>query len=105
MWDNIVSILGGASMNDRQLRALQKRRHMADVRRMILSNPLFKNLEERDQTKLAKLIYKAESIEIYGREREIYRVNQSFDQIVTAVGIVLDEMVEDEEEGEEGDRY
>lgn len=92
-------------MNDRQLRALQKTRHMSDIKRMILSNPLFKNLNERDQKKLALLIYKAESIEMYGREREIYRVNQSFDQIIAAVGIVLDDMAEDEEEGEEGDRY
>jgi hypothetical protein len=78
---------------------------MADIRRMILTNPLFRNLQERDQTKLAKLIYKAESIEIYARERDIYRVGQSFDQIVAAVGLVLDDMVEDEEEGEEGERY
>lgn len=92
-------------MNERQLRALQRTRHMADIRRMILTNPLFRNLQERDQTKLAKLIYKAESIEIYARERDIYRVGQSFDQIVAAVGLVLDDMVEDEEEGEEGERY
>lgn len=92
-------------MNDRQLRALQKTRHMADIKRMILANPLFKNLEERDQKKLAALIYKAESIEMYARERDIYRVNQSFDQIIAAVGLVLDEMMEDGEEGEEGERY
>lgn len=85
-------------MNDRQLRNLQKTRHMADIKRMILSNPLFKNLSERDQNKLSKLIYKAETIEMYAREREVYRVNQSFDQIVAAVGLVLNEMVDEEEE-------
>lgn len=93
-------------MNDRQLRNLQKNRHLADITRMILSNPLFKNLTERDQKKLAKLIYKAETIELYARERDVYRLNQSFDQIVNAVGLVLGEMVEDEEEGrEEGDPF
>lgn len=93
-------------MNDRQLRNLQKNRHLADITRMILSNPLFKNLTERDQKKLAKLIYKAETIELYARERDVYRLNQSFDQIVNAVGLVLGEMIEDEEEGrEEGDPF
>lgn len=92
-------------MNDRQLRNLQKTRHMADINRMILGNPLFKNLSERDQKKLAKLVYKAETTEMYLRERDIYRVNQSFDQIVEAVGLVLSEMAEDEEDRrrEEGD--
>jgi TRAP-type C4-dicarboxylate transport system substrate-binding protein len=85
-------------MNDRQLRNLQKTRHMADINRMILANPLFRNLSERDQKKLAKLVYKAETVEMYVRERDIYRVNQSFDQIVNAVGLVLNEIMEDEEE-------
>ena len=92
-------------MNDRQLRNLQKNRHLADIKRMILSNPLFKNLDERDQKKLAKLIYKAETIEMYAREQDVYRVNQSFDQIVNAVGLMLSEMDEDEEEREEGDPF
>lgn len=93
-------------MNDRQLRNLQKNRHMADITRMILSNPLFKNLTERDQKKLARLIYKAETIELYARERDVYRLNQSFDQIVNAVGLVLGDMLEDEEdEREEGEPF
>ena len=43
---------------------------------------------------------------MYLRERDIYRVNQSFDQIVEAVGLVLSEMAEDEEDRrrEEGDQ-
>ncbi len=91
-------------MNDRQLRKLQKTRHMADIRRMILGNPLFKNLDTKDQDKLAKLIYKAESIEIYARERNVYRLNQSFDEIVDAVSLVLQEMDDDEDEEEDRDR-
>lgn len=93
-------------MNDRQLRNLQKTRHMADINRMILVNPLFKNLSERDQRKLAKLVYKAETTEMYLRERDVYKINRSFDQIVAAVGLVLSEMSEEEEEErrrEEGD--
>lgn len=105
MWDNI-DIIRRSTMNDRQLRNLQKNRHMADITRMILSNPLFKNLTERDQKKLARLIYKAETIELYARERDVYRLNQSFDQIVNAVGLVLGDMLEDEEDGrEEGEPF
>lgn len=92
-------------MNDRQLRNLQKNRHMADISRMILSNTLFRNLSERDQKRLARLIYKAETVEMYARERDVYRLNQSFDQIVEAVNIVLNDMGEDEEEREEGDPF
>ena len=90
-------------MNDRQLRVLQKNRHMADIMRMILGNPLFRNLGERDQKKLAALVYKAETIEIYGRERNVLKVNESFDQIVQAVSMVLDEMdqMDDYDEDEE----
>jgi len=88
-------------MNDRQLRKLQKGRHLADVQRMILSNPLFKNLGERDRKKLASLIYKAETIEIYGRERSIATLNASFDQIVDAVSLVLNEMDDYDDEDEE----
>jgi hypothetical protein len=91
-------------MNDRQLRNLQKTRHLADIKRMILANTLFRNLSERDQKKLSALIYKAETIELYARERDVYRLNESFDQIVSAVSMVLNEMNEDDEE-EEGDRY
>lgn len=103
MWDNIGNILR-SPMNDRQLRNLQKTRHLADIKRMILANTLFRNLSERDQKKLAALIYKAETIELYARERDVYRLNESFDQIVSAVSMVLNEMNEDDEE-EEGDRY
>lgn len=91
-------------MNDRQLRNLQKTRHMADIRRMILGNPLFKNLVAKDQEKLAKLIYKAETIEIYARERDVYRLNQSFDQIVDAVSLVLQEMDDEDEDEDDRDR-
>ena len=90
-------------MNDRQLRKLQKNRHMADVRRMILANSLFKNLTDRDQDKLAAIIYKAETIEMYARERNVYRVNESFDQIVEAVSIVLDEMSDEDYDRREDD--
>jgi len=76
---------------------MQKLRHMNDINMMILGNPLFKNLEKRDQRRLANLIYKAEMIEVFVRDKEIVRVNQSFEEIIAAVADMLDE--QDDEDG------
>lgn len=84
-------------MYDRQLRKLQKTRHIADIKRMILANPIFRNLDERDQKKLALLVYKAESLELYARERDIMRVNDSFDEIVDAINLALRSDDEDDD--------
>jgi len=67
---------------------------------MILANPLFKNLSKREQKKLQKLIYKAEMAEMFIRDRNVIRVNQSFDQIVRGVTDMLNDMMEDQEEEE-----
>jgi hypothetical protein len=67
---------------------------------MILSNPLFKNLGKREQKKLQKLIYKAEMAEMFIRDRNVVRINQSFDQIVEDVTNVLNDMMEDQDERE-----
>ena len=68
---------------------------------MVLSNPLFKNLNKRDQKALIKLIYKAEMIEVYMRDRQIIRVNDSFEDIVDSVVRMLDDT--DEHERRDGD--
>ena len=88
---------------ERQLRKLQKQRHMYDIKMMILSNPLFKNLSEWDQRKLAKLIYKAEMTEVFMRDKQIIRVNESFDDIVDNIANMLNESLREEEEGDEDD--
>jgi hypothetical protein len=72
-------------MNERQLLKIQKQRHMSNIRIMLLNNPMFKNLSERDQKKMSKLIYKAEMIEMHARDRNIVRINQSFEDIITAI--------------------
>jgi TRAP-type C4-dicarboxylate transport system substrate-binding protein len=72
-------------MHERQLLKIQKQRHMSNIRIMLLNNALFKNLSERDQKKISKLIYKAEMIEMHARDRKIIRVNESFEDIVTAL--------------------
>jgi TRAP-type C4-dicarboxylate transport system substrate-binding protein len=76
------------------MRKLQKQRHLYDIQMMVLSNPLFKNLNKREQKQLVKLIYKAEMMEMYMRDRQIVRVNDSFDDIVESVARMLDEVDE-----------
>ncbi len=84
-----------------QMRKLQKQRHVYDIQMMVLSNPLFKNLNKREQKKLVKLIYKAEMIETYMRDRQIVRINDSFDDIVENVARMLDDM--DDRDRRDGD--
>jgi len=91
---------------ERQMRKLQKQRHMYDIKMMIMGNPMFKNLSEWDQRKLAKLIYKAEMMEIYMRDKQIIRINDDFEDIVQNVSDMLNQaMRPDEDEEEEDDRY
>ena len=87
---------------ERQMRKLQQQRHLYDIKMMVLSNPLFKNLSERDQKKLVKLIYKAEMMETFMRDKQIIRVNESFEDIVENVANMLNEAMRDEDDEEEG---
>ena len=88
-------------INERSLRRLQKQRHMYDIQRMILANPLFKNLNSRDQKTLQNLIYKAELAEMFMRDRNVVRINQSFDEIMENVMDMIEESSYTEEELEE----
>jgi hypothetical protein len=64
---------------------------------MILANPLFKNLNMREQKVLQKLIYKAEMTEIFIRDRNVVRINQSFDEIMDSVMDMIDGSYSEEE--------
>jgi PAS domain-containing protein len=86
---------------ERQLRKLQKQRHMYDIQQMILSNPLLKNLGSRDQKTLQKLIYKAEMIEVFMRDKQIVRVNESFEDIVNSVADMLDDALRQDDEDDD----
>jgi hypothetical protein len=83
---------------ERQMRKLQQQRHLYDIKLMVLNNPLFKNLSERDQNKLVKLIYKAEMMEVFMRDRQIMRVNDSFDDIVENVANMLNDALDRDED-------
>jgi TRAP-type C4-dicarboxylate transport system substrate-binding protein len=89
---------------ENQMRKLQRQRHLYDIQMMVLSNPLFKNLNKREQKQLVKLIYKAEMIETYMRDRQIVRINDSFEDIVDSVAKMLDDMDDrDRRDGDEDD--
>jgi hypothetical protein len=79
---------------ERQLRKLQKQRHLYEIQMMILANPLLKNLSKRDQKTLVKIMYKAEMIEMFMRDRQIVRINDSFEDIVENVARLLDDAVD-----------
>jgi len=66
-----------------------------------MSNPMFKNLSERDQKKLVKLIYKAEMMEIYMRDKQIIRINDDFEEIIQNVADMLNQHMGDEDEDEQ----
>ena len=74
---------------------------MYDIKMMILSNPLFKNISDWDQRKLAKIIYKAEMVEIYMRDKQIIRVNESFEDIVESVANMLNDAMGDDPDEED----
>jgi hypothetical protein len=84
-------------INEKSLQRLQKQRHMYDIQRMILANPLFKNLGAKDQKTLQKLIYKAELAEMFMRDRNVVRINQSFDEIIESVMDMIDGPYTEEE--------
>lgn len=88
-------------MNERQVRKVQKNRHMNDILLMIASSSIFKNLNDRDRRKMARLIYKAECIEMYVRNQSILRMNASFQEIVAAAMSKMDFDFEDEEDDED----
>jgi hypothetical protein len=88
---------------ERQMRKLQKQRHIYDIQQMILGNPLFKNLNKRDQTKLINLVYKAEMMEMFMRDRQLVRINDSFDDIVDSVARMLDDAMGHDDEDDRDD--
>lgn len=83
---------------ERQLRKLQKQRHMYDIQQMILANPLLKNLNSKDQKTLQKILYKAEMVEVFMRDKQLVRVNESFEDIINKFSVMFDEAVRDEDE-------
>ena len=90
--------MSGIRATERQMRRLQKQRHVYDIRMMVMANPLFKNLSEWDQKKLVKLVYKAEMMEMFMRDKQIMRINDSFEELIEGVANAINEAIGAEEE-------
>lgn len=91
-------------MNERQVRRVQKNRHMTEIMLNIAQNSVFKNLSQRDRIKLAKIIYKAEIVEFYIRERDLNKVNSAFqDMIANALNNL--EFLEDDDDDDFPDDF
>lgn len=87
-------------MNERQVRKVQKNRHMTEIMLNIAQNSVFKNLSQRERVKLAKIIYKAEMVEFYIREKDLNRVNNAFQEMIANALMNLDitEFPDDEDD-------
>tara|TARA_R110000782_G_scaffold71902_5_gene144020 strand:- start:1557 stop:1781 length:225 start_codon:yes stop_codon:yes gene_type:complete len=71
---------------------------------MLLNNDIFKNLSDKDHRVLTKLIYKAEMMEMYMRDKGILRINETFEDIVEGVANMLNDSFESDEEDDDRDR-
>ena len=76
---------------------------MYDIQQMILSNPMLKNLGDRDQKTLKRLIYKAEMIEMFMRDKQIIRINESFEDIVNNVADMINDALDADRDGDDDD--
>ncbi len=86
------------------MRKLQKQRHFYDIKLMLLNNDIFKNLSDKDHRVLIKIIYKAEMIEMYMRDKGVLRINDTFEDIVEGVANLLSDSFESDEEDDDRDR-
>jgi predicted secreted Zn-dependent protease len=93
-------------VRERHLRKLQKDRHLAEIAFNLLSNPTFKNLSRRERGQLAKLIYKAELLEVELRSKDTTRVMNAFKDLINGINIqILEASDEDDENFDENDDF
>jgi myo-inositol-1-phosphate synthase len=76
-------------MKERHFRKLQKERHLSEISFNILANHTFKNLTSRERRQMAKLIYKAELIEMELKSKDINKTLQSFQEMIGNITINL----------------
>jgi hypothetical protein len=85
-------------MRERQIRKLQKNRHLAEIGFTLLQNPTFKNLSRADRYRMAKLIYKAELIEIEIKSKDMSRTLDTFQEMIRNI---TDQLVEDDDDDDD----
>lgn len=87
-------------MRERYIRKLQKNRHLAEINFNILANVTFKNLTPRERRLMAKLIYKAELLEMEVKSRKVAETMQSFKDLMNNIEM---QMKNDETFGDDDD--
>lgn len=85
-------------MREKHLRKLQKERHLAEIAFTLLRNPTFKNLTRSERHKMAKLIYKAELLEMELKSKDISRTLAAFQDIINQVESQMIEGFDDDED-------
>ena len=88
-------------MREKHIRKLQKNRHLSEIAFTLLQNHTFKNLTRRDRYKMAKLIYKAELIEIEIKSKDLNRTLQSFQDMIQNISTQLIEDFNDEDDDDD----
>jgi myo-inositol-1-phosphate synthase len=76
-------------MRERYIRKLQKNRHLAEISFNILANTTFKNLTARERKQMAKLIYKAELLEMEIKSRKVAETMKSFKDLMDTIDMQL----------------
>jgi myo-inositol-1-phosphate synthase len=87
-------------MRERYIRKLQKNRHLAEIQFNILANVTFKNLTARERRQMAKLIYKAELLEMEVKSRKIADTMKSFKDLMDNIEMQIkdDKFLDDEDD-------
>jgi myo-inositol-1-phosphate synthase len=87
-------------MRERYIRKLQKNRHLAEIQFNILANVTFKNLTSRERKQMAKLIYKAELLEMEVKSRKVAETMKSFKDLMDTIEMQIkdDKFLDDEDD-------
>jgi myo-inositol-1-phosphate synthase len=87
-------------MRERYIRKLQKNRHLAEIQFNILANVTFKNLSPRERKQMAKLIYKAELLEMEVKSRKIADTMKSFKDLMDNIEMQIkdDKYLDDDDD-------
>jgi predicted secreted Zn-dependent protease len=86
-------------MRERYIRKLQKNRHLAEISFNILTNSTFRNLTRAERGRMAKLIYKAELMELEVKSKDVAKTMTSFQDMIKNIQVqLLDELDEDDDD-------
>jgi hypothetical protein len=92
-------------MRERYIRKLQKNRHLAEIAFNILNNSTFRNLTRAERGRMAKLIYKAELMELEVKSKDVAKTMNSFQDMIKNIQIQLLDELDDEDNDDFPDKF